>query len=172
MIQLRSIVYGFRVILGSWIVHLAAFLVLLFDIRPPNYKDDRERTQQAKIIYWVLLMTHLVLSIVLYLSLLWTKVFWDKMTILILFVVATTCYMQGNWFYSDRPPSDAGSDQAVFEQWLMIELFMIYSFVAAAALFLTISKFKKPILNMMSPLLERDYFCDVIELYSLQIDFS
>ncbi len=41
MIELRNVIDGFNVILGSWIVHLGALLTLVLAIRkPPEYEDE------------------------------------------------------------------------------------------------------------------------------------
>lgn len=45
-------------------------------------------------------------------------------------------------------------------------MFLIYSFVAGAALFALISKFKKSILVLSSVLLEKDNFGDFMEFFA------
>jgi len=40
MILLKSILDGFNVILGSWVVHVAAFITLASVVRPPIYEDN------------------------------------------------------------------------------------------------------------------------------------
>lgn len=107
---------GFSVILGSYTVHFAAFLVLATVIRgAPDYEDPL-RQSQADTIYWTLMSMHLVIGGVKYASLFLTKFFWDKMTIFIILVVVITCYLQGTWIYDDIPTIT--QEQAVFELWL------------------------------------------------------
>ena len=70
MIELISVVDGFNVILGSWIVHIAAFLTLILSIRgAPNYEDDPEKSKQATIVFTALALLHLLLGVAKYISL-------------------------------------------------------------------------------------------------------
>jgi len=70
MLELRSVVDGFNVILGSWIVHVAAFLTLVLVIRvPPDYGEDNPKTQNAKVIFASLVVMHFCLGAIKYVSL-------------------------------------------------------------------------------------------------------
>ena len=52
---------GFSVIIGSYLVHLAALIVLISCIRVPEY-TDLTRQSQANTIYWLLLFVHLIIG--------------------------------------------------------------------------------------------------------------
>ena len=52
---------GFSVINGSFLVHLAAAIVLISCIRVPEYTDST-RQSQANTIYWLLLFVHLIIG--------------------------------------------------------------------------------------------------------------
>jgi len=65
MIDLRSCIDGFRVILGGYIIHLAAFLALVCTIRtPPEYTDDPTKTENARTIFISLAVLHSILFVV------------------------------------------------------------------------------------------------------------
>lgn len=102
MIQLKSIVDGFNVILGSWIVHLAAFLTLVFVIQSSPDYEDAIRTQEAKYLFYGLIIFHLTLAIIKYVSLFVNDFFWDKTALLTMIVVALACYLCQNWVYTDK----------------------------------------------------------------------
>ena len=57
MFYLKSFVDGFSVIISPWIVQIAQFLSLIIMIRPPEYEGIK-KTQTAKTIYAVLLVSH------------------------------------------------------------------------------------------------------------------
>lgn len=139
-------------------------------IRVPHY-DDPTRQTQAYLIYWLLLLLHLFTSVIKYVSLFWTKFFWDKMTLLIILVVCTACFLQSYWIF-DNEDTATEPEQEVFELWLHIELYFILSFVFGAALFALISKFKKPVLGMKSILIATNGHGDFMEYYGFQIDFT
>ena len=100
MIQLKSIVDGFNVILGSWIVHLAAFLTLFFVIQSSPDYEDAIRTQQATYLFYGLIIFHITLATIKYVSLFVNDFFWDKTALLTMIVVALACYLCQNWVYA------------------------------------------------------------------------
>ena len=102
MIELISHVSGFNVSLGSWAVHLAAFLTLIlcFAGRLPKYEDDPERTKKATIMYTLLVILHLVLAVVKFISLYKDTYVNNKMTILIMAMVFMTCNLCQNWIFN------------------------------------------------------------------------
>lgn len=116
-------------------------------------------------------MLHLIIAVVKYLSLYTTKLFWDKMTIFIIVIITVSCYLQGNWLY-DATFTPVGQDQEIFFMWLHLEQFLIFSFVAGAALFALVSKFKKSVLSIKSSLVETEAHGDFMEYYGFQIDFT
>ena len=44
MINLKSVISGCEVILGTPLLHLAAFLTMVVCIRPPEYETDETKT--------------------------------------------------------------------------------------------------------------------------------
>ena len=100
MIELISVVDGFNVILGSWIVHIAAFLTLILSIRgAPNYEDDPDKSKQATIVFTALVLLHLLLGVAKYLSLYKSTYFNNKMTFFIMLMVFMTCNLCQNWVF-------------------------------------------------------------------------
>lgn len=63
------------VINGGFVMNLALFLTMLILMagRLPDYGEDTERTSEARLIYYMLLIFHLGYAIVRYMSLLVTK---------------------------------------------------------------------------------------------------
>ena len=150
MIELISVVDWFNVILGSWVVHLAAFLTLIlcFAGRLPKYEGDPDRTKQATIMYTLLVFLHLVLAVVKFISLYHHTYFNNKMTIFIMIMVFMTCELCQNWVF-DRGEdiNTLTEDQIKFERWLWIELQFIISFIFGGIFFLLCSKIKRPVLS-------------------------
>ena len=67
MINLLSVTDGFKVILGSFLLHFAALATMIISVRPPEY-DDSDRTSGAQVIYYTLIAMHLVLGVVKYIT--------------------------------------------------------------------------------------------------------
>jgi len=174
MLQIRSVVDGFNVILGSWIVHLAAFLTMILAIRvPPTYEDNPERTKHGKIIFANFVILHLSLAVVKYLSLFSSPYFKDKMTIFIMWVVFTTCSLCQNWvFVNGRDTSALTVDQIKFERWLWIELMFVLSFIFGGAFYALVCKITRPCLLFSSPLLNTNSHGDFMETYGLLLDLT
>ena len=103
MIELKNVVDGFNVVLGSWLVHFAAFLTLILAIRkPPEYENDEKTTHDAKMMFSALVIFHLVLGFVRFHSINISMYFWDSLTPLMIAVVILTCFLCDNWIYSTK----------------------------------------------------------------------
>ena len=68
MINLKSVIDGFSVIIGPYWCNLAALITLLTTIRAPPDYDDEEENRQAKAIFATLVLGHLILGLFGYLS--------------------------------------------------------------------------------------------------------
>ena len=175
MIELISVVDGFNVILGSWVVHLAAFLTLIlcFAGRLPKYEGDPDKTKQATIMYALLVFLHLVLAVVKFISLYRNTYFNNKMTIFIMIMVFMTCELCQNWVF-DRGEdiNTLTKDQIKFERWLWIELQFIISFIFGGIFFLLCSKIKRPVIYFPQFGLIEENFGDFVEANGVVIDLT
>ena len=103
MINLKSGLDGFNVILGSWAVHVASFITLLSVVRPPTYEDDPDKTTHGKVIYSAFLILHFCCALVKYSSLYLTRYFDAKMCFFVLWTIIMSIYVCQHWvFTQDR----------------------------------------------------------------------
>lgn len=94
MINLRSVVNGFRVILLGFVQNIVMALTMAIVVRPPIYEDDIELTTQAKRLYYLLITYHIIMAIVRYCSLFLFKELRSKMTLFMMisvFIVSNIC---------------------------------------------------------------------------------
>lgn len=66
MINVLSVLDGFRILLGAYGLHFVAFLTLVFTVRIPTFEEDEERSVNAKILYWILAFYHFGLTVAMY----------------------------------------------------------------------------------------------------------
>ena len=136
-------------------MHIAAWLAMCIFIRAPEYEEDPERNKEAKRIYWVLIIFHIVMAFIKFHSTFLSKYFWDKMTTFILILCVLITYLCGNWVYN--PPKHdiepASEEQQRFESWLFIELILVIAYISGAATYIIIYHFQKPSLEFPVPAL-------------------
>ena len=173
MINILSTVDGFKVIMGSWIVNLAALLTLLLAIRsPPDYGEDSQRTYHAKLLFSGLVLIHLFLGIVKYVSLFLSRVFWDWIVLFCLVNIVVMVYICQNWLYIDgRDINDLTPEQYKFELWLWTELMLIYTSIASSAIYITACYFRHPTVVISSQLDGENIFSDFLDAHMLMVDF-
>ena len=101
MINLRSVVDGFRVILLGYVQNLVLALTMIIVVRPPIYEDDEDHnhTTKARYFYYGLIVYHLTVAIVRYLSLFHFKELRSKMTIFMMIAVFLMSYISQAWVY-------------------------------------------------------------------------
>ena len=153
MIKLKSVAAGFNVILGSYLTQLAAFLTLLLVIRKPPSYDDEERDSKAKWLFSFLVIYHLALAVFKYCITWLTEGLWNMMPFIMFGVVIMVTQLQQNWIYNEERINDEDKDteQIRFEMWLFIELLMIGAYICGGALYLFMSKIKKPAFTLDTP---------------------
>ena len=129
--------------MGTFLVHIAAWLAMSIFIRPPEYEYEPERTKEAKMIYWFLLIFHIVMTYIKWHSTFYDKYYWDKMTTFLLILCLLITYLCGNWVYN--PPKHdiepASIEQKRFEAWLWIECVLIFAFISGGATYIIIYHF-------------------------------
>ena len=101
MINLDSVIDGFRVIIGGFILNLVALVTIIIAVRPPEYEDDEELTHTAFVIYITLLVNHLTLAAVRYLSLFQTRLLRDYMVCFMIVQVVIVCILSQRFIYTE-----------------------------------------------------------------------
>ena len=93
---------GLLIVMGSWMVNLAAFLTLLTAVwYPPEY-EDKDRQAQAWTIFFCLLAQHLAFAIIKYVTLYRSEICEKWSTILVILQLVLMCYILRDWvFYVD-----------------------------------------------------------------------
>ena len=98
---LQSTVDGFKIAMGSWIVNLAALFAMIIAIRwPPSYEDD-DRDRLAKQTFVMLLCMHALVCTVKVHALYFGDYWWDKQTMMMLFVVGMQIWICSYWLYNE-----------------------------------------------------------------------
>ena len=175
----NSLVDGFMVVLGSYIVHLAAALTILicfwWNGSVPEYEDNGDRSKHATIVFWILLLFHALMAFVKYaaLEVEWGKWFWDKLPLFVFIVISMACYLAHHWIFNiDRPEASITEEQEKFETWLYVEYCFIWSYIVAGTVFAFVSQITRPKMRIMSVLINNDSFGDFMEQNSLLLDLS
>jgi hypothetical protein len=84
-----------------------------------------------------------------------------------------TCSICANWVYVEKDPDFVPNlDQARFEFWIYIELQLVWSFIFSGMFYLFWCNFKKPVVNLHSPLVKMESYGDYAETHSLFLDFA
>ena len=104
MLNLKSMIDGFKVINGSFCCHLVAFITILSCIRVPEYEEEG-RTEKASMIFRYLLALHLILAITKWMELFLFPKAALLNTILMLFSVEMFVHLCSNWFYREVIPA-------------------------------------------------------------------
>ena len=98
---LQSTVDGFKIAMGSWIVNMAALFAMVLSIRwPPEYENEG-LNKSAKLLFVALLCMHAFVCIAKVHALYWGDYFWDKQTMLMLFVVGMQIWICSIWLYNE-----------------------------------------------------------------------
>lgn len=65
MLNLKNAIDGFKLIIGSFVIHWVFILAMVIALRPPEYEDE-ERTHEALVIYIFLIFYHLAIGTIRY----------------------------------------------------------------------------------------------------------
>lgn len=133
---------GFMVLLGSYVLHLAALITMVFIVRAPPAYESELRNTNAQIVFSVLILYHIALTAVDYLALWRTRYFQDKLFIFMLAVIFITGYLCINWVYG-RPAGtfELNEEQQKFECWLLVEVMLVWAYILGGAIFMFFEKF-------------------------------
>lgn len=120
---------------------------MLIAIRAPPAYDDPELNEQATWTYVLLIVMHAVMSFVKLWSLYIGTYFWDKQTLLMLFVVGVQIILCRSWLYNEERASFSyvplKDEQKKFETWIYLEYILIYSNIAGAIMYIFINRVLK-----------------------------
>lgn len=90
---------GFLIVMGSWVVNLAAFLTMLTAVwNSPEY-DDKDRQAEAETIFFCLLVQHVAFAVIKYVTLYHSEIFEKWSTILVILQLVLMCYILRDWVY-------------------------------------------------------------------------
>ena len=148
MINLNSLVDGFAVIIGSYLMNAIMFLTLLFAVRVPDFDDDRNAVKP----YLLVVFLHFALSVLRYHNLYYSNVSFILISVAMFAVVGTIVYLSSHWIYtSELDPAALTNEQCQFYVWTFIEVFYFMSTVFAAFLFILISVFGRMQVDVSTP---------------------
>ena len=163
-------------------MNLVLFLTMLFLLagRLPDYSnsddgDEKDRTLRARLMFYGLLVYHLGLGAVRYLSQIYTQKFRIYQSLFIFATIYALSYICHDWVFRPDRRSYHAFDrrQEMFERWMDLELLIVYSSVLSAILYTIIRAFKAPPLVMLPVLISvdsKDYMETnqiMIELFTL-----
>ena len=99
MLNLRSVVDGFKVIIGSFLIHIAALLAMAIAVRPADYPEDVDRTERAKTTYIYLMVLHAALAVVKYIKMFMNDHVNILSPVFMLIEVVVMTDLCGNWVF-------------------------------------------------------------------------
>lgn len=160
MLNLKSVIDGFKVLLGSIIIHAASLITMItmcFTAHPPTYtgEDGAQKTESAKTLFVCLLLLHLTLAIVKYLQMFVNDHLIMINAVFMMVVVYFTCVLCKNWLYKEggrTAPAELTPEQAQFDCWLWIELLAVMSCLCCGMVYTFLAKISPPTVNIYSPL--------------------
>ena len=104
MLNLKSSVDGFKVVLGGYLLNLVVFLTLVIAVRPPEYPTE-ERTNEAKLLYGFLIVYHFAFAVIKYLVLnIAPKGFRNKFALIMICAISLLIYLCHSWLYQPGAP--------------------------------------------------------------------
>lgn len=154
MLNLISVIDGFKVVIGGHIQNLCVVLALAIAVRPPEYPGNEEMTSKAKWVYGGLICFHLLLAVVRFCSMFVTNKLRDKQSIFMLLSVFVITYLCQNWVYFGALEFDSSTKEGrEFLMWLWIEVLLFYSTIVSGFVYTFISGFTPVCLKVHSPLI-------------------
>ena len=173
MLNLKSSVDGFKVVLGGYVLNLVVFLTLCIAVRPPQYPTE-ERTNEAKWLYALLIAYHFIFFLIKLLIMgKAPKYFRDKIALIMICAISLLIYLCQKWLYQPgaaRPVLT--KKQEAFEKWLWIEVLLIYGQMFSATIYSICHSFKPSKYQFYSN--ETKYLGDpdFLTIYGVVVDFA
>ena len=154
MPTLGSTIDGCRVVMGSWVTHLAQLLTMVIFIRKPAEYPTEERTRDSYFLFIWLCIMHFVMAVIKLHTLYFSPLMWWIISLCMLVICATINYICQYWlfeseYYGNTPvPS---TDQKQFETWLWIEYSVFWSTIFTSFIYSLAAFIKKPRIVFTSP---------------------
>ena len=93
MVNLISTIDGFRVVIGSWMIHIAELLVIIMSLhKPPVYPQEERTTEAAWLFGWLCIMHFIMAAIKLH-TMYHSTTIWEIITLCMMAVCATMNYL-------------------------------------------------------------------------------
>jgi len=141
MINLNSLVDGFSVITGSYVLNFVMFLTLLIVVRVPEFSGDDRNALEP---YLLMVFLHISLSVLRYHNLYLSNESFILISVAMFAVIGTIVYLSSEWIYaSDLNHGAFTSEQCAFFVWTQIEVAFFLSQIFSAILFILASFFGK-----------------------------
>ena len=171
MLFLKNAIDGFKLVIGSFVIHCVFILTMVIALRPPKYEDE-ERTNEALGIYIFLIFYHLALGGVRYWNLFLSNQFRANITIWMMLTVVVIILLCQRWIYIDLEVLVLETkNQREWYVWCWIELAFFYSTIIGAAILTFIRSWFPIALRIEPPLLVADNeHVDFLDVESLTID--
>ena len=168
---LQSTVDGFKIAVGSWIVNLAALLAMLIAIRaPPNYENE-DLDRDAKWTFTMLIFMHAITCAVKVHALYIGDYWWDKQTVMMLYVVGMQIWLCRGWLYNlDEDAVPLTPSQRKWEIWLYLEYMLVYSNIMGGIVYILICRIAPMAIEVHSEHLSRDGMGDFLDANTMIVD--
>ena len=173
MVNLISTIDGFRVVIGSWMIHIAELLVIIISLHKPPVYPTEERTTEATWLFCWLCIMHFGMAVIKLDTMYHSTAMWETITICLMLVCATMNWLCQSWLY---PAEYYGSDpqtreQKKFETWLWIEYAVFWATIFTSCIYGLACFLKKPKIILTSTVLANYGEGDFVETHAMQLDY-
>lgn len=174
MLFLKNAIDGFKLIIGSFVIHIVfvlAMITMIITLGPPKYEDE-ERSHEALGIYIFLIFYHLALGAIRFWNLFGSNKFRGNITIWMMLTVVVIILLCQRWIYIDLDVLGLKTkEQREWYVWCWIELAFFYSTMIGAAILTLVRSWFPLTLRVESPLLvAENEHVDFLDVESLTID--
>ena len=179
MPTLGSTIDGCRVVMGSWVTHLAMLATMVIFIRKPTVYPDEERNRDSYFLFVWLCLMHFFMAVVKFHTLYYSPAMWWTISTCMLVICATINYICQYWLFeteyygeiTETGEKSPSVDQKQFETWLWIEYGVFWSTIFTSFIYSLSSFLSKPKIVFTTPIVKENAQYDFIETHAVQLDF-
>ena len=171
MIVTQNAIEGFTAVIGGYVQSLVCAIVMAFCIRAPDDYKTQERNEAAKTLFWVLLSSHVIMTVYrfLYLNLFsWMR---NAIVIFMFMKIILITYLSQSWLYAeDVEDITKTDDQFYFYRWLWVEYTLVFVNIVGVMIFMLLSSCSKPKVEIQTiPQYRQNKPEDFIYMYTILI---